>query len=178
VNLGDLAVERGDLDAARRAYAEGLVVSRPLGTPPVVVHALEGCAAAATAAGGEGHAARGLRLLGAAAAVRKTSGHGAIVGRQRSRERAQRTAERARQLLGQEEADAAWAEGQAMSLEQAVAYALKDEPGPPAASRRRGAGAAADRAADDALRAKHGLPPARQDDDSPAARTTDGPQYF
>jgi predicted ATPase/DNA-binding SARP family transcriptional activator len=120
VHLGDLAVDRGDLSAARRAYAECLARrSGPL-PPPVLARALEGCAAAAAAAG---RGARALRLLGAAAALRETSG---AVTDNGSRERGQRTAEFARQQARRREAAAAWAAGRTMPLEQAVAYALKD----------------------------------------------------
>ena len=119
-HLGDLAVDGGDLAARRRAYAECFAVSAGLLPPPVLARALEGCAAVAVAARrGE----RGLRLLGAAAVLRETSG--AVTD---GRERAQRTAELARQQAGQRVADAAWSQGQAMSLEQAVADALEDAP--------------------------------------------------
>ena len=70
-----------------------------------------------------GRGARALRLLGAAAALRETSGAVTDLG---SRERGQRTAELARQRARQQVAAVAWAAGRAMPLEQAIAYALKD----------------------------------------------------
>ena len=120
VHLGDLAVDRGDLAAARCAYAECLARRGGRGPPPVLARALEGCAAVAAAAG---RGARALRLLGAAAALRETSGAVTDLG---SRERGQRTAERARQRARQQVAAVAWAAGRAMPLEQAIADALKD----------------------------------------------------
>jgi hypothetical protein len=86
----------------------------------VIARALEGCAAVAAAAG---RGTRALRLLGAAAALRETSG---AVTDHGSRERGQRTADLARKQARQREAAAAWAAGRTMPLERAVAYALKD----------------------------------------------------
>ena len=120
VHLGDLAVDRDDLVAARRAYGECLARRGGSLPPPVLARALEGCAAVAAAAG---RGARALRLLGAAAALRQTSG---AVTDQGSGERGQRTAEVARQQARQGEAAAAWAAGRTMPLEQAIADALKD----------------------------------------------------
>jgi hypothetical protein len=77
-----------------------------------------------------GHPARAARLWGAAAAQ-----HQAVVGRPLREDedqpfdtpaQAAESLEALRAQLGAAAFDAAWAEGQAMTLEQAVAYALDD----------------------------------------------------
>jgi len=79
---------------------------------------LEGFARLAAA---EGQAARALRLGGATAALRQT--YGVAIGP--SQQAAFRRAlESAWQALREEEATAAWEQGRAMTLEQALAFAL------------------------------------------------------
>ena len=87
----------------------------------------------------QGQPARAARLWSAAAAQ-----HQAIVGRPLPADRgalrpSPRPPSALRARLGDAAFDAAWAAGQAMTLEQAVAYALEDAPAPPAppAARRR-----------------------------------------
>jgi hypothetical protein len=77
----------------------------------------------------QGQPERAVRLWGAAAAQ-----HQAIVGRPLREDEGPpfdppaQAAESLRARLGAAVFDAAWAEGQAMSLEQALAYALEDAP--------------------------------------------------
>jgi hypothetical protein len=66
--------------------------------------------------------ARAARLLGAAAEMRAVTGHPPIVGSQAIHER---NAAAIRAQLGEDGFAAAWAEGRAMTLEQAIAYALE-----------------------------------------------------
>ena len=88
-----------------------------------IAECLEGLAgiAAAQAQDPEG-ARRAARLFGAAEALRETAGASRSPFLLTHSERA---ATRVAIMLG-EEAPAAWAEGRAMSLEQATAYALKN----------------------------------------------------
>ncbi|HEY3083400.1 MAG TPA: tetratricopeptide repeat protein [Chloroflexota bacterium] len=118
--LGDLAVDEGDLVSARALLLEGLGVSDALGYPSgveLVLEALGGLAAA------RDEPERALRFGGAAAALRRVTGErcppdfGArLVRRMRQ----------ARELLGEEAASAAWAEGEATTPEQAIAYARRE----------------------------------------------------
>ena len=78
----------------------------------------------AALAGEEGTLDRGVRLLGA---VWKRYPRGVFVHFAGSRARAQRCLDTARSALGEEAFSRAWAEGQAMSLEEAVEYALAGE---------------------------------------------------
>jgi DNA-binding CsgD family transcriptional regulator len=76
---------------------------------------------------GEGQAARALRLVGAADVLRQTIGNPLPPAFQAY---LRRDLERAWRALGEEEGAAAWQEGQAMTLEEAVAHAL-EEPATP-----------------------------------------------
>jgi predicted ATPase/class 3 adenylate cyclase len=74
VHLGDLALRRNDFGAAIDHYGECLQAVRPMGTPIHLTAALEGVAAVAASLR---HSEQALRLLGAATALRETSGAGA-----------------------------------------------------------------------------------------------------
>ncbi|MDQ4126358.1 MAG: LuxR C-terminal-related transcriptional regulator, partial [Actinomycetota bacterium] len=120
--LGCLACERGDFIEARSRFLE-IAEKTPLqqyrwGAPFV----LEGFACVAAA---QDQAARALRLAGVAAKLRQVMGARLGPGSQRY---LARRLEPARQALGEEEATAAWAEGEKMTLEQAFVYALEEEP--------------------------------------------------
>jgi predicted ATPase/class 3 adenylate cyclase len=112
--------EGGDHARARARWLEALRMRQELGDKAEIGDSLEGLAALAAAAGRQ---RRALRLAGAAAAARRRAGR-----RQRlpDRERLERWLTPARRALLLEEATTAWAEGEAMPLEQAVAYALED----------------------------------------------------
>ena len=69
----------------------------------------------------EGRGAEGVRLFGAAAALREAIG--AVFSRD-ERDECERTIAAAREALGEEAFEAAWAEGRAMTMEEAIAYAL------------------------------------------------------
>jgi non-specific serine/threonine protein kinase len=118
--LGRVARLEGDRAAARRRLAAGLQRSRDAGDRPNILVALEEWAGLAAAEGRPGRAAR---LFGAAQALRAAAGlarHASLCaayGRDLAATRA---------ALGPEAFAAAWAAGQAMPLEQAVADALED----------------------------------------------------
>jgi predicted ATPase/DNA-binding CsgD family transcriptional regulator len=125
--LAEVALECGDPAAARRHARESLAQWRGSFNPAATA-AFETLAGAAAA---EGHAPRALRLAGAAAALRSPIPAVTDPWERRRRKRWLAPARRALDAAAQE---AAWAEGQAMSGEQALAYALTatDTPKPEA----------------------------------------------
>ena len=130
--LANVANAQGDAAAARALDRESLALFQALGSQWGVAQCLEGFA---DAAADEGEPARAVRLFGAATAI------GARIGASRrpTSERAvAATLDAARAALGDAAYAAAWAEGEAMPLEQAVVDALDAAPGrsagPPTAS--------------------------------------------
>lgn len=120
VHLGFVDCEEGDHAAARSRFlrmAETVPLAR---FPWGATYTLEGFARLAAA---EGQARHALRLGGATAALRQTYGVSIGPSRQAASRRALRPAWRA---LDEEEARAAWNEGRAMTLEEALALALED----------------------------------------------------
>jgi len=121
---GDLAQEQGDYMAAASLYEEGLAVARKVGGMQSIARCAEGLAQVAAA---QGQAGRALRLAGAAARVRQTIGAPLFAADQ---ERLLRRLRHAQQKLGEQGSSAAWAEGQTMSVERALAIddVLAEEP--------------------------------------------------
>jgi len=118
--LGHLACDMGDYAAARARFAEmmeGAVLEQNPWTAPFVLMAYAHLAA------GEGQAARALRLAGAADVLRHTVGTSMGPGYQAY---LRRDLERAWRALSEDEGGAAWEEGRAMTLEEAVACALEE----------------------------------------------------
>jgi non-specific serine/threonine protein kinase len=118
-NLGALALQQGDYRAARERFQEGLATASAIGATATVVETLEGFAGIASRSG---KAVRAMRLVGAATALREVIGvprmpfeQGMVEG----------WLAPARRQLSTEEGAAARAEGRAMPLEQAIAYALE-----------------------------------------------------
>jgi predicted ATPase len=117
-NLGTFAISQGDLPRAQTLLAESLPLHRDLRDTTGAAEGLEDMAWIAVARGEPRQAAR---LLGAAEALRDASGAArpeyllALVDR---------TTTAAREALGMEEYEAAWAEGGALSWEQAIEAAL------------------------------------------------------
>jgi hypothetical protein len=121
---GGLALEQSDHRAASADYREALVIRRDLGDAGGVAECLEGLAAAAAgSAGPREQLRRATRLFGAAEAIREGT-RAACLPVRRTEDARDVTAARA--ALGEEEFASAWAEGQAMSQEQAVALALQE----------------------------------------------------
>jgi DNA-binding CsgD family transcriptional regulator/tetratricopeptide (TPR) repeat protein len=129
-SLGDVALDQNDLPAARRWYEECLTLLAELGDRLLVSHCLAGLAAVCAA---DADVLRAARLSGAAAALLDAVG---AIEHSVSSVDVARGLEIARAALTAEEFDRAWAEGQAMSLEQAIAYALEPELARPAESPR------------------------------------------
>jgi tetratricopeptide (TPR) repeat protein len=118
--LGVIATRLGQHAEARSLLVEGLAIARDVGHEWGVAQSLDAWAALALA---RGRPERAARLLGAAAAVREAA------GTRRSPSwydnwRLDRDIAAARATLGEEAYAAAWAGGRAMTVHQAVAYAL------------------------------------------------------
>lgn len=120
-NLGHLARRRSDFESARALCLESLGLARELGDYPCMSGSLEGLAFVAVETElGE----RGTRLLAAAARWRELTGMGRTAVED-TYVAASMAALRA--ALGDQAFAAAWAEGWAMTLEQAIAYALTSD---------------------------------------------------
>jgi tetratricopeptide (TPR) repeat protein len=116
-HLADLASAWGETAVARPLYAESLTLWRALEDNERIAACLDGLAAVAA----EQQPQRAARLLGAMDAVRKALGTPRVEGLAAQERHAAAT----RAALGEETFAAAWAEGQSMSLEQAIAAALE-----------------------------------------------------
>jgi tetratricopeptide (TPR) repeat protein len=122
-HLADVALGQGDLGRGAALYAECLVMARDTGIRPQIARALEGLAYVALQASPAGDPRRAVRLLGATVAL----GAGGWTPMRIEPDRPERVRAAARAALGEEAFAAAWAEGQAMTLEEAVALALADQ---------------------------------------------------
>jgi predicted ATPase/class 3 adenylate cyclase/Tfp pilus assembly protein PilF len=119
-NLGVVAMEPGDYPAARALFEESLAMRRNLGDKKGAAQCLAGLGRVAI---GGGQVERGTKLLGATEWL--LQGIGAVLDRV-DRERYEWSVQQARSLLGEEAFEKAWQDGRAMSMEQAVEYALGD----------------------------------------------------
>jgi tetratricopeptide (TPR) repeat protein len=120
-SLGALAVAEGDYVTARARFEESLAIWGETGDRGGIAFLLAGFAELAMA---EAQQRRALRLAGAAAALQEQ--HGSPLAPS-LHARLERTLAWVRSAWSGEDAGAVWAEGQAMPLEQAVAYALTVE---------------------------------------------------
>ena len=118
--LGLVARHQGDYVAARSLHGESLAIFRELGYRWGVLAVLEGFVALAAA---QGQPERALRLAGAAAALREAIGAPLPPTYQAELERHLETAQ---QALGEQASATALADGRAMTMEQAIAYALEE----------------------------------------------------
>jgi predicted ATPase/DNA-binding SARP family transcriptional activator len=131
--MGHLARDEGDYVRARSLYTESLALRRKLGYQIALAQSLEDLA---VLAGREQQhrvpakrvmgARRAIRLLGAGESFCETLGAQPPVAMVAEYER---TVAEGRAALGEEGFAAAWAEGRAMSLDQALEYALEGSPG-------------------------------------------------
>jgi tetratricopeptide (TPR) repeat protein len=119
-DLGNVARERGDLPAATDLQQRALVLKQGLGARRQIAITLEDLA---SIAGAEGRARRAARLLGAASAIRAAIATPQPVPERTATERAVAAA---RAACGEAEWNAAFTEGKALRLEQAIAYGLED----------------------------------------------------
>jgi len=120
-SLGSLALAEGDYVTARARFEESLAIWGETGDRGGIAFLLASFAELATA---EAQPPRALRLAGAAASLREK--HGTPLAPS-SQARLERTLELVRSAFSGEDDSVAWAEGQAMTLDQAIAYALSVE---------------------------------------------------
>lgn len=120
----------GSYDKAEAAYAETLLEWRRLGHRAAIAHQLESFAHIAQARHDD---ARAARLFGAAEALRER-----IVIPMTGDEKIEYEEAVASLKAGMDKKDhaTAWAEGRALSMDDAIAYALQQEPRPVSASAR------------------------------------------
>jgi predicted ATPase/DNA-binding SARP family transcriptional activator/Tfp pilus assembly protein PilF len=117
-NLGMVTFQQGDTASARSLVGESLVLRWEFGDKWGIANSLESLASLAhKAEAGE----RAARLWGAASALREAIGSPVSANRH---EELEREAAAARQTTGEAAFTVAWQEGQTMTLEQAVGYAL------------------------------------------------------
>jgi predicted ATPase len=117
-NLGTMAEAQGDHRRAAALFEESLHLYRELGYRPGVAACLAGLAGIAPTEQPE----RAARLLGAAQALMDTTD--VVIGPD-DRVDVEHDLPTVRAQLGETSFAAAWAEGRAMTLEQAITYALK-----------------------------------------------------
>lgn len=126
--IGLVCLEVGEVSAARALLMESLLVQCEIGDVPYVTMTFEGLAGVAAAdfpSDGDGTAVarRALRLAGFAKAHREL--HNPPLSSQRQA-RLDRWLAPARRAVSEEVAAVVWAEGRAMTLDEAIAYALAD----------------------------------------------------
>lgn len=117
--MASAAIDQGDLPGARALLLEAVALSRQVEGTTIAYGTL--LAHFARLAAAEGEPERALRLASAALAVRQETGTQLHAY---DRDLVERSVEPARRLLGPKAAAAVWAEGQGMTLEEALAYAL------------------------------------------------------
>jgi len=118
--LGKLVLDRGDTERAGALQRESLALFRTLDDVWGIAACLDQLAYVASS---EGNARRAVRLLGAAEALRGTTGTRPPRAVRVAHERAVADL---RAALGEEAFTPAWAEGRAMTPEQAIVYAVSD----------------------------------------------------
>ncbi len=127
--LGHVALGAGDVSAARGHYAEALLLARDGGQPGPLTSALRDIGGWWVASG---NAARAAQVFGAEAAARGSASVESMSPPFRSAALAARYAQdvaAARAGLDAHTFAAAWAEGEAMPLDDAIADALRDDTG-------------------------------------------------
>jgi predicted ATPase/class 3 adenylate cyclase len=119
-DLGKAAVNKGDYEQALSYYKEGLAVHLQWGSERNIAESLERLAMVALMHRHSEHAAR---LLGAAEALRQTSGFALFPYQSGEYEL---TISLLREQLDEATCQSRWAEGRLMKINEAVAYALKE----------------------------------------------------
>jgi predicted ATPase/transcriptional regulator with XRE-family HTH domain len=119
--LGEIARRQGDAEGAIPFYKESLALHAELGSRWFFPECLRGLARSCAACG---ELERATRLAGAEEALREALGNPAIFIVPSERPKYAADLEALRLALGPEAFAAVWAEGRAMTAEEAVAYAL------------------------------------------------------
>jgi non-specific serine/threonine protein kinase len=120
-NLGWIALLQDDLSRAADLYRESLSLSWDSGLNPLVQSGLEGFSCVA---GAKGEVERAARLWGAAQALHETMDFRRapdFLAEADARTSAVRSG------MGEEAWEGAWRKGRAMTLDEAVSYALEEE---------------------------------------------------
>jgi DNA-binding CsgD family transcriptional regulator/tetratricopeptide (TPR) repeat protein len=120
-NLGWAVLMQGDRKRARSYYRESLMLCKELGDKLVASESLEGLACVA---GVRGEAERAAKLFGVAEALSEAVGSQHVPEEDALRDPYLADA---RSRLDETSWRAAWAEGRAMSMEQAIDYALSEQ---------------------------------------------------
>jgi tetratricopeptide (TPR) repeat protein len=123
-NLAQIALSRGDHDRAAPLFEEAVTLSEQIGDRSNAAYCLEGLA---VVAGAWGQAERSGRLIGAAEGLHEAVGVPVYVYYEPHRPIYERAMAAVRSRLGEEGFKEARAEGQAMTFQQAVEYALQRE---------------------------------------------------
>ncbi|HEX7962564.1 MAG TPA: tetratricopeptide repeat protein, partial [Terriglobales bacterium] len=119
-DLGKVYCEEGAHDAAQTAYGEALKIFADLGHRRGLARILEGCACLALA---RGSAERALKLAAAAAHLRRLISAPLL---QSEQQKLDQTLLAAWESFSDQEGKDVWAEGSAMSVEEAIQYSLAD----------------------------------------------------
>jgi len=122
-DLGNLARDQGDYARSHSLYEESRTIFQELGHKRGVARLLESFACSAAA---QSRPERSLKLAGAAAALRQTLGAPNTAAEQT---RLEKGLDPARKALTDAAGAAAWIEGWAMPVEEAVQEALRSNPG-------------------------------------------------
>src|SRR3712207_982321 len=127
-NLAQVVLSRGDYHGAVNLFEEGVALSGEVGDRANLVYCLEGLA---VVAGVRGEAMRSARLVGAAEGLHDAVGVPVYIYHEPNRSLYKHTVAQVRSQMGEEAFEAARAEGQEMTFEEAVGYALEyDEASP------------------------------------------------
>ena len=118
-SLGNVAYDQGDYSTAGTLFAESLALFTELGEQGGIAELLEAFASLRK----EGQPERAVALWGAAEALREAIGSPLPSN---ERQEYDRTLAAVREALGEEAFAAAWQQGRAMPIEQAITYALED----------------------------------------------------
>ena len=121
-NLGNVARSQGDYKAARALYAESLEIYQQYSDKRALAYLFEDMSCLAAL---EGQAERSLRLLGSAASLRESIGSPLSKD---EREKIERIVWPAQQQIGKADQEDLTAEGKALTLDQAIHYALTENP--------------------------------------------------
>ncbi len=122
-NLAFLERSRGEYGRADALYREHLNMQREIGSKVAIAYTLEGLAEVAKS---QGQCERATRLFGAAGHLRETIGSSLAPADATDIDH---SVTGLRTAMGNVVFGAAWAKGRAMTLEQAIEYALAAEPG-------------------------------------------------
>jgi tetratricopeptide (TPR) repeat protein len=120
-NLGWIALLQNDIGRAADLYTESLTLAWDTGMNPIVHHDLEGLACLA---GAKGDAERAARLWGAAQSIHEAKD---IPRDTDFLAEADTRISSVRSGMGEDIWEEAWNKGRAMSLDEAVSYALEEE---------------------------------------------------